>query len=73
MDVDLRDILIGLNILSMTGGIFYIMGVLRNQVQALTLALDRLRIWLDKVDSKLDSVSEKVAAIEALHHRKERG
>lgn len=67
--MELRDVLVILNILAMVGGAFYLVGMLRVNIQHLAHAIEHLNQWLSKVDSKLDKVSEKVAALEA--HRKD--
>lgn len=65
MTFDLRDGLIVLNIVSMIGGAFYLVGMLKSEITHLATAIDRLREWLERVDSRLTSVSERVAIVEA--------
>lgn len=65
MNLELRDVLIILNIFAMVGGAFYLVGMMRTNIMHLTDAIERLRSWLEKVDGKLDKVDKKVAILES--------
>ena len=64
MSLDLRDALIALNIISMIGGAFFMVGMLRSEIKHLANAIDRQREWLEKVDTTLSHVIERVAVVE---------
>lgn len=61
---DWRDLLIGLNIVSMIGGAFYLVGMLRTQIHENTQAIRDLRNWLEKESERLRKVEIEVARIE---------
>jgi len=66
MSLDLRDALIVANILSMAGGAFYMVGMLRNEIRHLARAIEALNLWVQKTQDKLDIASQELAALKAV-------
>lgn len=66
MNLDLRDALILANILSMAGGAFYMVGMLRNEIRHLARAIEALNAWMQKTQDKLDHATQELAALKAV-------
>jgi len=65
MSLDLRDILIVMNILSMIGGAFYLVGMLKAEIRHLTAAVLGLRDWLEKTQVQLNDATKDIAVLSA--------
>jgi len=66
MSLDLRDALIVANIVSMVGGAFYMVGMLRNEIRHLARAIEALNAWMQKAQDKLDTAAQELAALKAV-------
>ena len=64
--MDVRDVLISLNIVAMLGGAFYMVGALRSEIKHLAAAIEALTGWLEKVQGKVNETAETVAALKAV-------
>ena len=71
MNLDLRDVLIALNIIAMVGGAFYLVGMLRAEIRShgermvsLAVAIESLRVVIDGTRNELSKARERIANLE---------
>lgn len=67
MSIDMRDVLIGINIVAMLGGAGLILGSVRTEIHHLTQAIVDLREWLKTTSDRLRAVEQDVAVIKRRH------